>query len=204
MRVLVTGFGPFPGVPDNPSAAAVRVLQRRADAGGFDFELATEVLPVDFSAIPGRLRELIADLEPDLAIATGVDTGASAVTVERVAINLVDARVPDSSGAQPTDRPVVAGGPVGYLATLPVKAVRRAIEGAGVPAELSLSAGTYGCNAAMYAVLHWATPGMRAGFLHVPAADTLGAEQAADAIVAAIRAAATHQTDLDDVGGEIA
>nr|NLD39889.1 pyroglutamyl-peptidase I [Actinomycetales bacterium] len=204
MRVLVTGFGPFPGVPANLSEAAVRVLQRRADAGEFDFELITEVLPVDFSVIPGRLRDLIAEEEPDLVIATGVDMGAKAIAVERVAVNLVDARMPDSSGAQPVDRPVVEGGPGGYLATLPVKAVRAALLAAGLPAELSLSAGTYGCNAAMYAVLHFGTPTLRGGFLHVPSSATLAPERVADGIVAAIRACAAHSTDLDEIGGEIA
>lgn len=204
MRVLVTGFGPFPGVSDNPSGAAARELQRLADAGEFEFELVTAVLPVDFAEIPGLIRELMAEYSPDLVIATGVDAGADGLAVERVAVNLMDARIPDSSGAQPADRPVIPGGPGGYLATLPVKAVRAALEATGIPARLSLSAGTYGCNAAMYAVLHEAPAGTRGGFIHVPPAEKIAPERVAEALVAAIRAAAAHQTDLDEVGGEIA
>lgn len=204
MRVLVTGFGPFPGVPANPSEAAVRVLQRRADAEEFPFELVTAVLPVDFSVIPGRLHELIAEEAPDLVIATGVDASAQAISVERVAVNLVDARMPDSAGLQPVDRAVIDGGPDGYLATLPVKAVHAAISATGLNAELSLSAGTYGCNAAMYAVLHFAPPGTRGGFLHIPPTSVAAPERIADAVVAAINAALENYVDIPEPGGEIA
>lgn len=204
-RVLVTGFGPFPGVPENPSEAAVTALQRRADAGGLDdIQLTTEILAVDFALIVSRLCALLDEIRPDVVIATGVDAGARAITVERVAINLVDARIPDSTGAQPIDRPVIAGEPDGLFVTLPVKAVRAAIQATGSPAELSLSAGTYGCNAAMYAVLAAAPDGTRGGFLHVPPADVIGTDEVADALVAAIRATLAHDTDLVEAGGELA
>ena len=204
MRVLVTGFGPFPGVPVNPSAAAVEELQRRADAGEFEFEVVTEVLPVDFAVIAPRLRELIDGVAPDLVICTGVDAGAKEITVERVAINLVDARMPDTSGAQPVDRPVIDGAPDGLFATLPVKAVRAAIDEVGVPAELSLSAGTYGCNAAMFAALASVPSGTRAGFLHIPPTEVIATPRIADALAAAIRAARDTAVDLDEPRGTIA
>ena len=92
----------------------------------------------------------------------------SAVTPERVAINVDDARIPDNNGCQPVDAPIVPGGPAAYFATVPVKDMVRAIREAGVPSELSNSAGTYVCNHLLYQVLHHAAPGVRAGFIHVP------------------------------------
>ena len=201
MRVLVTGFGPFPGVSNNPSALAVNELQRRADAGRFPgVQVATAIIPVDFKVIPGQVAEMMRLVRPDVVLCTGVDMDAEAITVERVAINLVDAAMPDTSGAQPVDRPVIPGAPDGLFATIPVKAVRAAIEGIGVPAELSLSAGTYGCNAAMQN----ARPGTRVGFLHIPSLKVLGTASATKALVAALRACAEHETDLDEPGGTLA
>jgi len=98
----------------------------------------------------------------------GQAAGRSAVTPERVAINVDDARIPDNAGQQPVDAPIVPGGPAAYFATVPVKDMVRAIQEAGVPSELSNSAGTYVCNHLLYCVLHHAGPGVRAGFIHVP------------------------------------
>ena len=115
MRVLVTGFGPFPGVTLNPSEAAVDALQRRADTGRMPgLQVGTAVLPVDFTTIPGQIAEIMRLVRPQLVLCTGVDMGAEAITVERVAINLLDARVPDIKGAQPVDQPVVPGAPDGW------------------------------------------------------------------------------------------
>ena len=205
MRVLVTGFGPFPGVTLNPSEAAVDALQRRADTGRMPgLQVGTAVLPVDFTTIPGQIAEIMRLVRPQLVLCTGVDMGAEAITVERVAINLLDARVPDIKGAQPVDQPVVPGAPDGLFATIPVKAVRRAIQQSGAPAELSLSAGTYGCNALMFAALHHAPPGTRVGFLHIPSLRVMGTATCATALAAAVQACVEHETDLDEVGGELA
>ncbi len=205
MRVLVTAFGPFPGVPVNPTQAAVTELGRRAAGSALPgIDLATAVLPVDFAVVPELVAHLIDQHHPDVVLCTGVSAKATAITVERVAVNLVDARVPDATGAQPVDLPVVVGAPDGLLATIPVKAVRAAIRDAGVPAELSLSAGTYGCNAAMFAALHHAPEGARAGFLHIPPAEVMDADRVADALVAAVLACARHETDLHVPAGELA
>lgn len=114
------------------------------------------------------------------------------LTLERVAINLIDARIPDNAGVQPVDVPVVPGGPVAHLTTLPVKTMAAAIRGAGVPCGLSLSAGSYACNAVMYAALHDAPAGTRAGFAHLPPVDRLTLDDAVTALeVALITALAT-------------
>jgi pyroglutamyl-peptidase len=142
-------------------------------------------------------------------ILLGQAGGRARISVERVAINVDDARAPDNAGAQPIDAAIASGGPPAYFATLPVKAMVAAIRRAGVPAELSNSAGTFVCNHLMYGVLHFiAASGIeaRAGFIHVPyseeqvvdRADAFGMSVAsmAKGIEAAIRAAHGHREDL--------
>jgi pyroglutamyl-peptidase len=165
--ILLTGFAPFAGDATNPSGDAVRRVTARWDGPE---TLVTEVLPVVFDAADERLRALIATHQPNVVIAVGLAGGRAALTPERVAINLADARIADNAGAQPLDRPVVEGGPAAYFATLPVKAMAAALTDAGLPASVSHSAGTFVCNHVMYAALHATahTPEVRAGFVHVP------------------------------------
>lgn len=167
--LLLTGFEAFAGDASNPSGEAVRLV---ADQWIGPETLITEVLPVTFSGATRRMRELIAEHVPDVVVATGLAGGRAAVTPERVAINLADARIPDNAGAQPLDEPVVAGAPAAYFATLPVKEIAAAVGASGIAASVSHSAGTFVCNAVMYTALH-ATAGTRtrAGFVHVPWAD---------------------------------
>ena len=117
------------------------------------------------------VAEAIEREAPDAVLCLGQAGGRAAITPERVAINVDDARIPDNAGEQPVDRPTVPGGPAAYFATLPVKAMAEAIRAAGVAAEVSNTAGTFVCNHLMYAVLHLLAeryPGVRAGFMHVP------------------------------------
>lgn len=104
-------------------------------------------------------------------LCVGQAGGRAAITPERVAINLMDARIPDNAGFQPVDQPVVPGGPDAYFATLPVRRMAETIEKAGIPAQISNTAGTYVCNCLLYTLLHTAAveyPGMPGGFIHVP------------------------------------
>lgn len=191
MRVLITGFGPFGDFPANPAAEAVHLLAAR----GIDrIELATEVLPVDFRIAPARIAALVEEHAPDLVLAVGV-AGRDVLTIERVAVNLIDARIADVTGNQPVDVPVVEDGPAALFSTLPVKAMAAAVRNAGIPCELSLSAGSYVCNAVMYAALHTASTGTRAGFLHVPPAHVLAPAEAARAMAIAITTALRTETD---------
>ncbi|QKJ19867.1 pyroglutamyl-peptidase I [Microbacterium hominis] len=163
--VLLTGFEPFGGDAANPSGEAVH----RVAAGWSGPEtLVTAVLPVAFSAAAERLRALIAEHSPDAVVATGLAGGRAAIGVERVAVNLLDARIPDNDGQQPIDVPSVPGAPAAAFATLPVKAIVRDLRAAGIPAELSYSAGTYVCNHVFFSALHAVDPGVRTGFVHVP------------------------------------
>lgn len=169
MSILLTGFEPFAGDTVNPSAELVTRL-----AG----EFAAEVLPVEFAAIKTAIPALLMTHQPSAVVCLGLSNSASGLTLERIAVNLADARIADNSGSQPVDEPVLSGGPVAYFTTLPVKRMLSAILTAGVPGELSMSAGSYVCNAAMYHFLHAAAAlpedlRPRCGFIHVPQEETL-------------------------------
>ncbi|MFD2024313.1 pyroglutamyl-peptidase I [Promicromonospora aerolata] len=185
MKVLVTGFEPFGGDAVNSSAEAVEALAARW-AG--PEELVTAVLPVEFDRVrspDGPLLRLLDDHAPDVVVAVGLADGVTQVRVERVAINLMDARIPDNGGAQPVDAPVADGGPAARFATLPVKAAAAAVRAAGVPAGVTYSAGTYVCNASFYALQHALAerPDVLSGFVHVPrTTEEVGGEAAASAL----------------------
>ena len=163
--VLLTGFEPFGGGESNPSGDAVE--QVAANWNG-DAELITAVLPVTFTGAAAAMRELIEAHRPSIVIATGLAGGRTAISVERVAVNLIDARIPDNDGAQPIDAPSVPGAPAGAFATLPVKSITAAIRGAGIPAAVSHTAGTFVCNHVFFTALQAVPSDVRAGFIHVP------------------------------------
>ncbi|HEV2302733.1 MAG TPA: pyroglutamyl-peptidase I, partial [Stellaceae bacterium] len=139
MKALVTGFEPFGGERVNPSMEAVRRLPARL--GGL--EVATRILPTVFGLAWARLAAALDESEPDLVLCVGEAGGRAELSLERVAINLEDARIADNDGNQPTGRPVVADGPAAYFATLPLKAAVAALTRAGLPAAVSNSAGTF-------------------------------------------------------------
>lgn len=165
-RVLVTGFEPFDGQAVNASWCAVREL---SSAWGGPADLVAVELPVSFGRAGSAVRSLLSLHRPDVVVCVGEAGGRGAVGIERVAVNVIDARIPDADGAAPVDVPVVAGGPVAYLTALPIKRALAAGARDGVPVEVSGSAGTYVCNAVFYELMH-ATAGsaVRAGFVHVP------------------------------------
>jgi pyroglutamyl-peptidase len=164
--VLVTGFEAFGGEPENPSALVAKALDGRLIAGR---TVRGVVLPVVFGASLARLKDAITEHAPELVLAVGQAGGRNSVQLERVAINVDDARFADNAGQQPIDVPVVEGGPVGFWSTLPIKAIVGAIRQAGIPADVSQSAGTFVCNHVFYGLLH-ALEGtdVRCGFVHVP------------------------------------
>jgi len=163
--VLLTGFEPFGGDPANPSGDAVRAVESTWEGPE---SLVVDILPVTFAGAAARLRALIDAHRPDLVVATGLAGGRAAVGVERIAVNLVDARIPDNAGAQPVDEPSIAGAPAAAFSTLPVKAIAAAIRAAGIPAEVSHTAGTFVCNHVFFTALDAVSAGVPAGFLHVP------------------------------------
>ncbi len=165
-RVLITGFGPFGGVASNPTDAGVRLAAQRLTASGVD--VVDEVLPVSFERAGRRVRELVEQGRPDIAVAFGVATGRDAVTPERVAINVMDARIADVDGCQPVDQAIEPGGEVGRFGRLPLKTLVAALTAAGFAAKRSNSAGDYVCNRVFWDLMGALQPDAVGGFVHVP------------------------------------
>jgi pyroglutamyl-peptidase len=167
MKALVTGFEPFGDDPINPAMEVLRRLPQQLGS----LALATRVLPVAFGSSVAALEDAVAAATPDIVLCVGLAGGRTALSLERVAINIDDARIADNGGRQPIDLPVVPDGPAAYFATLPIKAAVTALREAGLPAIVSNSAGTFVCNHVFYALMHLAAtrrPRLRGGFLHVP------------------------------------
>lgn len=202
--VLLTGFAPFGGEADNPSWDAVRALDGRRIRG---HRLVARCLSVEFGRSLRELRAAMRETKPALVICVGLAAGRPHVQVERVAINVDDARIPDNGGASPVDAPVVPGGPAAYFSTLPIKAVSLALREAGIPAIVSQTAGTYVCNHVFYGLMHALrrTPKVRGGFIHVPyspvqaarhpGAPCLPVELTAEAVRIAVRTTLATDTD---------
>lgn len=178
VRLLVTGFEPFGGMPSNPTQQLVSALE--ADAVP-DADLHTVILPVRYDACLARLVEETDRLRPDAVIACGLAAGRTAVTPERIGINVKDTSVgtadplADNAGRAPSDEPI-GDGPDGLFSTLPLREIHRALVTAGVPATISNTAGTYICNNTLYGILdHLRRSGSptRAGFIHFPASTEL-------------------------------
>lgn len=166
--ILLTGFEPFGGANRNPSGEVALAWHGREVAGARVFGA---VLPCVFGAARRELVRLLRRHRPSVVLCLGVAAGRDAITPERVAINIDDARLPDNARRQPVDRPVVRGGPVAYWSKLPIKAMVADMRARGVPAAVSQTAGTFLCNHVFYGLMHALRRrrGVRAGFVHVPA-----------------------------------
>lgn len=166
MKILVTGFEAFNGEQINPSEEIIKAL-----AETFGEELYTLRLPVEFKEAEKKLTEAIAHLTPDITLSLGQAAGRECITIERVAINVDDAKYPDNIGYQPVDVTICGEGPAAYLTTLPLRGILTCLAENGIEARISNTAGTYVCNHVMYQALHLASngyPAMKAGFIHVP------------------------------------
>ena len=184
-KLLITAFDPFGGADSNPSELAIGLLPERL--GGF--EITKRVVPTVYGEATAQTLAVAETLRPDVILCIGVAVGRDAVTPERVALNLQDARIPDNAGNQPTDTAVVPGAPTAYFATVPVKAIVQAMTDAGLPARISNTAGTFVCNDLFFGLCHrFAGTNTRVGFIHVPATDVMSLEQIARALDAAITA----------------
>jgi pyroglutamyl-peptidase len=176
MQALVTGFEPFGGEGLNPAQEALGHLPPHLGA----VAITTQVLPAVFGEALDALETAIRATEPDIVLCVGLAGGRAALSLERIAINIDDARIPDNKGRQPIDLPVVAGGPAAYFTTLPIKAAAAALREAGLPATVSNSAGSFVCNHVFYGLMHLAATrrlGLRGGFLHVPYLPSQAARQ---------------------------
>ena len=167
-KILLTGFAPFAAETTNPSWDAVVALDGKMVDGAQIFSVQ---LPCEFDVSLQVLEQAIEQHQPELVLSLGQAGGRVDITVERVAINVNDARIADNAGQQPIDTPIAQTGPVGYFSSLPIKAIVEALRAQGIPASVSHTAGTYVCNHVFYGLMHLLPnyPSIkRAGFVHVP------------------------------------
>ncbi len=211
--VLLTGFEPFDQDTLNPSWEAVRLLDETLIND--DVRIVARQLPCVFSQAPAHLHALIERFTPQMVIAVGLGPGRSDIALERVAINLIDARIPDNLGEQPVDIPVAAEGPTAYFSTLPIKAMVAALRAAGIPATVSHTAGTFVCNQVFYSLQHTlAGSTVRSGFMHVPllteqvalaasAQPSMSQETLVKGLRVAVSAALNTLHDVRETGGQL-
>lgn len=165
--ILLTGFEPFGGERLNPSALVAQALHGQHIGGR---PVTSLVLPCVFGDAIAALEQELAAQRPALVLCLGQAGGREGVTVERIAVNRDDARIPDNAGAQPLDRAVLPGAPAAYFSRLPVKALVAALQAKDVPAAESLSAGSFVCNHLFYGLMHALRRrrSVQAGFVHLP------------------------------------
>lgn len=202
--ILLTGFDPFGGSAHNPSWLIAQALHGQRIAG---HQVVAAQLPTVFGQSLQRLQSLLQEHQPAITLCLGLAGGRAALSIERIGININDARIPDNCGAQPIDTPVQAGGPAAYFASLPIKAMLRGVQRAGVPCEVSQTAGTFVCNHVLYGLIHMlqaqgvGPAGARGGFVHVPwlpgqGTPSLALRDMVRGIHAALWAAVLHQSDI--------
>ncbi len=163
--LLITGFEPFNNEVINPSWSAV---ERLPDVIG-GYELTKLCLPVVFGEAALKVISVAEEIKPDVILCIGQAGGRSAVTPELVGINLRHAKIPDNSGYQPKDEPIISGGENAYFSTLPVRKMADAINETGIPSQLSYSAGAYVCNDLLYTLLdRFQNRETRVAFIHIP------------------------------------
>jgi pyroglutamyl-peptidase len=212
MKALVTGFEPFAGDAVNPAGEAVLGLPSRLG----ELAIHTRILPTVFGRAIAALEDALATVRPDIVLCVGLAGGRAELSLERVAINIDDARIPDNDGQQPIDRPIAAGGPAAYFTGLPVKAAVAALREAGLPAIVSNTAGTFVCNHVFYGLMHLIATRqlpLRGGFLHVPylpsqaarfnSAPSMALEQIVEGIEIILRVAAARTDDIATAEGMI-
>lgn len=211
MKVLITGFDPFDDEAINPAWEAVNALPDVIDG----IEVIKVQIPTVFKKSAKKLFETIEAVKPDAVICVGQAGGRFDFNVERIAINVDDARIPDNEGKQPIDEKIFEDGENAYFATLPIKAMVEEARKAGVPASVSNTAGTFVCNHIMYSLLYYISKNnlnIRGGFIHVPyiAQQVIGKKNIpfmevttiTKGLEASIRSLKDHDVDIKVIGGK--
>ena len=194
--LLLTYFGPFPGVPVNPTVALAEGAVRALNTARPDLRVVARELPVSYDGSSTALRAALQDVQPDALISLGVAVGRDVVSLEQVAINLDSAGIEDNDGDRRCDEPIVPDGREAYFSSLPVRASYERLRAAGEPVEISYTAGTYVCNHVFYEgqrISRELGLSIPAGFVHVPATCPDGEETTED----------TGMTAHRDAGGVV-
>ena len=208
--VLLTGFDAFGGDLINPSWLAAQALHGQVIERHV---VVAAQLPTEFSASRKLLAALLRKHKPILVLCLGLAGGRAGLSLERIAINLQDARIADNKGAQPVDTPIVKSGPAAYFTTVPIKSMLRALTNSGIHAEVSQTAGTFVCNHVFYVLMHLLKNprkgiSPRGGFVHVPYLPGQGSpcmplEETVRGLQVAITAALTSQRDVALAAGTL-
>lgn len=180
MTILVTGFEPFGSVKDNPSQRIVEYLEKQNHP-----EIMTKVLPVDYEMAADSVGLLVENFKPDAVLMLGVAQKRTEISLERIAININDASIPDNESNIRQGELIIEDAPVGYRSTLPLEAMYEAIQSADIPVKYSNHAGAYLCNHVMYSTLHYLARIKRdtpCGFIHVPDVTAIPLEKQIQAI----------------------
>ena len=212
MKVLLTGFDPFGGETTNPSYEAVKLVPDTID----DIQVIKIEVPTVFRKSIEKLEQSIEEHKPDIVICVGQAGGRYEISIERVAINIDDARIPDNEGNQTIDEPIFADGDSAYFSNLHIKAITNEIKKAGIPVSVSNTAGTFVCNHIMYGLLYLIQKkyqNMQGGFIHVPFLPEqvlnkpntpyMSLEYIAKALIVAVRTAAVFKEDIKITQGKI-
>ncbi len=165
---MLTGYETFLDIKVNPSIEAARLLEGKTYHG---YKIVIEELPMKYAEIRDIIRELVEKHEPAAVICTGVSSIGTGITVERVAINMGNAREGDDFGYTEVDQILNPNGPVAYWSTLPIREIMEKINENGIPAYISNSAGTQGCNLVFYHLMDYIAEknmGIPGGFIHLP------------------------------------
>lgn len=166
-KVLITGFDPFDGETINPAWEAVKQIDETMEG----ISIVKLQIPTAFKKAGQRVIEKIEEENPDVVICVGQAGGNYQIDVERVAINIADARIADNDGYQPMDEAIQTEGENAYFSSFPVRKIVEAIKAVGTPAGVSNTAGTYVCNYVLYSLLHYiqnSGKDIKGGFIHVP------------------------------------
>ncbi len=212
MKVLMTAFDPFGGESINPAFEAVKLMPDKiADA-----EIVKLEVPTVFHKSIEKMEKKIENEDPDIIICVGQAGGRFDMTVERAAINVDDARIPDNEDNQPIDEKIFADGENAYFANIPIKAMVKEIKDNEIPASVSNSAGTFVCNHIFYGLMYLIDKkfsGKRGGFIHVPYIPaqvvekknqpSMSVDDITKALELAVKAAVENREDIKEIGGKI-
>ncbi|MDP3386272.1 MAG: pyroglutamyl-peptidase I [Eubacteriales bacterium] len=212
MKILITGFDPFGGENVNPSYEAIKKISINNPS----IEVITKELPTVFKKSIEVLDETIESVKPDVVVCTGQAGGRFDISLERVGINIIDARIPDNDGDQPVDENIFKDGQEAYFSTIPIKAIVKNMRENGIPASVSNTAGTFVCNCIFYGAMYLIDkkyPDIKGGFVHVPFLPeqvtekvnipSMSLENITRAFEVMIETIATTDKDIKEIGGTI-
>lgn len=212
MKILVTGFDPFGGESINPAFEAIKLVPDIIEGA----EVFKVEIPTVFKESCEKLDQSISEIKPDIVLCVGQAGGRFDITVERVAINIDDARIKDNKGNQPIDEIIYRDGETAYLSNLPIKAMVKNITDNNIPCSVSNTAGTFVCNHLMYGLMYLIDkkyPDIKGGFVHVPFINEqvmdkrnmpyMSVEHIAKALELGLAAAVKNKEDIKEIGGKI-